>query len=428
MTSTSSVGLAHPTDRSYDGGTGLATKASSARRTHAPRDAARIRVLFCVDNLQVGGTELNAVRVAEQMDRDRCALSVACLQTDGPLLERYRAANVEVHVFPISSLYGVGTVRQLVRFAALIRREQIDIVHAHDLYSNIFATLGGRMARVSGIVTSRRWWAEAGKESLYRVNRVAYRLADRVLANSPRVGNRLVEEGVPADRVAVVPNLVAPRAFSEPSAAELRSLREALGLRLEAVTIGIVANLRPVKDHATLLRAVSRLDPATTPFELVLIGDGECRPALEQLARDLGIADRVVFAGRRPPYPNWHHCFDISVLCSVSEGSSNSILEAMAAARPVVASAVGGNPDLVEDDVTGLLVPAGDPDRLAWSLRRLMRDTELRSRLGSAGRRKVASEYSPARAVSRLDRLYRDVLADGAGRRRDRSASPAMSD
>jgi glycosyltransferase involved in cell wall biosynthesis len=165
-----------------------------------------------------------------------------------------------------------------------------------------------------------------------------------------------------------------------------------------------------VKDHATLLQAAARLAPRWPELRVVLVGDGECRHALESVARTLGLERRVHFAGRLPNEPNLHHLFDVSVLCSVSEGFPNSIVEAMAAARPVVATNVGGVADAVTDGETGLLVPPSNPERLAATIDELLLDPARRRALGAAARERARSRYRAAAVVASLEALYDRLL------------------
>src|SRR5437773_12509235 len=146
-----------------------------------PRE--RTRVMFCIDNMQIGDTELNAVRTAERLDRARFDLSVICLQETGPLMARYEAAGIPVVPFPLNHLYGLNAVRQGLRLTALLKRRHVDIFHAHDFYSNIFGTTWARFAGTPVVIASRRWWAPPRRSQRF-ANRVASRLAYRVLANS----------------------------------------------------------------------------------------------------------------------------------------------------------------------------------------------------------------------------------------------------
>ena len=370
-----------------------------------------VRVVFCTDNLDIGGTELNAVRTAERLDPQRFKLSVVAFRADGVLRERYERAGIPVAALPMPNLYGTTAMAQGMKLAAQLRREQVDIVHCHDIYANIFGSLWATAARAPAVLVSRRWWHSARPRKLTVANRLAYRLADRVLVNSQAV-RRSVEsdEGVPANKITVVPNFVEAAAFDVPS--DVARLKADLGAGESAgPVIGIIARLAPVKDHATLLHAVRHLLGEWPALRVIIVGDGPERARLGRLAADLGIDPAVRFAGERPNRPNLHHAFDVSVLCSLSEGFPNSVIEAMAAARPVVATAVGGTPDAVVDAQSGLLVPAGDPRALAGALARLLRDPDLRTRLGAEARRRALADYGEFAVLARLEKLY-DNLVD----------------
>ena len=182
---------------------------------------------------------------------------------------------------------------------------------------------------------------------------------------------------------------------------------EGLGWR-EAV----FARLTPVKDHETLLRAVHLLLRRWPRLHLCLVGDGEIRGELEEIAAELDISDHVHFAGLQPNEPNLHHLFDISVLTSVSEGFPNALVEAMAASRPVVATAVGGNVDAVRQQ-TGFLIPPAAPTELASAIENLLADEALRMRMGAAARQTAMREYHATSVIPRLEQLYMNLARPG---------------
>ena len=375
-----------------------------------------IRVVYCIDNMKVGGTELNAVRTAERLDRSRFALSVVCIHQDGPLLARYKAAGIPVHPFPMSSLLGPQAAGQALRLIRLFRRERTDVVHSHDAYTSVFATMCARVAGVRGVIASRRSWHSPHLQGrILRANRVAYRFSDRVVGNSPSV-SRLVQEegGVPASRIVTIPNFLDPQSFEPLSEAARRALLEELAVPTDAFVVGIVARLSLVKDHATLLRALAELVPAIPNVHGVLVGDGPERDRIQALAGELGIEGRVHFAGERPQIPNLHGLFDVSVLCSTTEAFPNSVLEAMAVARPVVATDVGGTPDAVREGTTGLLVPPREPTRLARAIARLHAEPALRAKLGAAARSAAQSGYSAATVISQVEALYTSLAGRDA--------------
>ena len=370
-----------------------------------------IRVLFCVDNLGIGGTELNAVRTAEALDPARVRLTLALLGADGELRERYERLGIAIHRFPIGTLRGRRTVSEGRRFVQLLRAERIDVVHCHDMYSNVFGSVAGRLAGVGAVIVSRRWSNTLPDPALRTANGIAYRVGHRVLANSQAVAASLrADEGVAARRIAVVPNFVEEAAFETPGADAIAAGRAALGIRTGETVIGIVARLARVKDHASLLRAFAAVRQRIPSARLVLVGDGPERGALESLAAELEVAMAVIFAGTRPHRPNPHHLFDLSVLSSISEGFPNSVVEAMAAARPIVATRVGGTPDAIADGVTGILVPPQDPAALAAAMVRMLEHPAEAVQMGLAAREAARTSYSQAAVMARLLSLYEELV------------------
>ena len=379
------------------------------------RSARRVRVAFCIDGMGIGGTELNALRTAERLDSSRFHVSVICLQQHGPLLARYQELGISVLPLPLRRLHGLTALRQGVRLARYLSTEQVDIVHSHDAYNNIFSTAWARMARTPVIIASRRWWDGLPRKALGVVNRYAYRFADCVIANSTRVGKLLVsDDGVPADRVAVIPNFVSESAFEPLEDDQRARLLADLELPPGSLVIGCVAGLRPIKDHETLITAIASLRPRWPLLRLVLVGDGDARPSLERLVRQLCLGDIVRFAGVRPHEPNLHHLFDISVLSSLSEAFPNTIVEAMAAGRPVVATRVGGVMDAVVEGETGALVPARQPGDLAGAIETLLLNPELRRAMGDAAQRRARAQFHATSVLASLESLYDRLLVSRA--------------
>ncbi len=388
----------------------LGDDAQGLRRI-APKE--RTRVVICLGSMGVGGTELAALRTAEYLDSSQFRVTVVSLQAEGPLKQRLEASGIPLATFPINSLRGWRTIQQAIRLSRYLRRERAQIFHSQDLYGNIVGVPAARLAGIPAVLASRRWWQGTPRRGQGVVNRLCYAFAHHIVTNSFQVAKRLSDgEGVHPDRLTVIPNFVEERAFTPPPPAQRLRLLSALGLPEDAFLVGIVANLRPVKDHASLLRAAAILLPRCPSLHLALVGDGECRSGLEALARELEIGERVHFLGYQPNEPNLHHLFDVSVLCSLSEALSNSILEAMAAARPVVATATGGNKDAVVHGVTGLLVPPARPDRLAAAIEALLIDVRLRQRLGEAGQRRARQLYNSSAVISAVERLYESLLQE----------------
>lgn len=370
----------------------------------------RIRVVQVLDNLNTGGTELNAVRTAERLDRARFDVSFLCLQPDGPLRARLDNAGIPVTAIPIRGLGTASAFRRGFQIRSLVRQRRVHVVHAHDPYANVLAVPWVRLAGCGAVIASHRWWKDVHRPSVRAANRVAYRFAHRVLANSPSVGEWVVQqEGVPRERLVVIPNFVDDAAFQLPDESRLATLRQQLGVKQGDLTVGVVANLYPVKNQAMLIRATARLAAAWPALRVVLVGEGEERESLTALARMLGVSDRVLMPGRIAHEPALARMFDAAVLTSREEGFPNWVVEAMAAGRPVVATNVGGVPDAVVEGETGVLVPSGDDQRLADALDRLLRDPQLRDRLGNAGTTRARSLYHVSGVIRSLENLYHQL-------------------
>jgi glycosyltransferase involved in cell wall biosynthesis len=392
-----------------------AGRASDAapEESRARVEAARppVHVVFSIDTMSVGGTEMNAVRTAERLDRKRFRLTVVTLRGEGPLSARYEAIGVPVVRFPIYSLYSAATIRQSVRLARFLRRERVSVVHCHDQYSNLFSAISARIAGVPVVIASKRWLHSPLR---YRItNGIGYRVATRVLVNSEAVAQSLRSaDRIARRRVVILPNFVDEAAFDPPTnGARLQWKRE---LRLEdgAPVVGIIASLQRIKDHATLLRAARVLVSRWPRLVVVIVGVGPLLDELRALAVQLGIEDGVRFAGLRPQTPSFHHLFDISVLCSVSEGFPNSLVETMAASRPIVATSVGGIRDAVRDGEHGLLVPPGDHAKLAEAIGSLLDDPARANAMGRAGARRVREDFNARVVIDSLEHLYDDLLAE----------------
>jgi glycosyltransferase involved in cell wall biosynthesis len=360
--------------------------------------------------MRIGGTELNALRTAERLSRERFELSVVCLSEVGPLRDRYRAANIPVREFALHSLYGPHAIWQGLRLGAYLRREGVQILHTHDVYSNIFGAVWGRLFGIPVVIASRRWWDHVPRRVHAAGNRLSYRFSHTILANTDAVASLVTQtEHVDPRRIIVVPNFVDDAMF-ETGGDVIRRLRQELSSTSDGLLIGSVSRLHPVKDLASLVQAVALLAPKWPAVRLVLVGDGECRASLQAQADALGIARLVHFAGMRQQPPNMHAALDISVCCSLSEGFPNAVVEAMAAGRPVVATRVGGIPDAVQDGVTGLLVPPRDPAALAAALDSLLADRARREAMGAAGRSRAQTRYSEAHVVALLSDAYERLV------------------
>jgi glycosyltransferase involved in cell wall biosynthesis len=370
----------------------------------------RLRITFVIDKLHRAGAQVHLGQLVSGLDPRAFEPRVVCLLGDGPVADELRERGVPVEVLGLGRLYAPRALLAAARSARRWRR-RVDVVHAYLVSANIFGTLAGRLAGVGAVVTSRRdtGFSRNGRLRLVE-ERVVNPMVDRVVANSTAVASAAERErGLRAGQVVTIPNGVDLARFdpaSHPRAAARAWARRELGLGEDETVIGAIGSLSAVKRHGDLLQAASLLLARRPRTRVVLVGEGPLRESLAAQARLLGIAERVLFAGVRADVAPWLALFDVFVLPSLTEGLSNVLLEAMAMARPIVATAVGGNLDLVRDGENGRLVPAADPAALSAAVAGLLDDPERALLCGRAARRSVETEFSLQRMVGRYQDLY----------------------
>ena len=376
-----------------------------------PQGLARRRVMLFTDSFEHGGTERQFVTTLQLLDPQRFDVRVGCLKRRGPFLAQAESLGLPIHEFPIRSLYGSRTFALCWRLIRLLREEKIELVHTFDFYTNVFAGVAARLAGVPALLISRREMGD-GRSKLQRLAiRACAFLADGVVANSRAAGTWLTGRAakVPG-RLAIVPNCTDGALF-HPNAIPQQAAQE-LGLPNASLRIGILAVLRPEKDVATFLRAATLVAHEVDSVQFVVIGDGQERDRLQKLASELGLGGQVTFLGDRSDIPELLAALDIVVLCSVTtESFPNAILEAMAAARPVVATPVGGVPEVVIHGETGWLVPLRDPQAMARRLIELAKSPSLRRAMGQAGRARAVQEFNRTHVKESLEKYYDEVLA-----------------
>jgi len=346
----------------------------------------------------------------EAIDRRHWRPTLLIDDAEGVEPLRERAESLGVAVMSVRPMpLGLSGAGRVPAFARLLRRERPDVFHAHMSSPvackwALAAAVGARVPAILGTVQVGEY--EPPDRSAYRQLRLLARGVGRYLAVSRAIATELVE-GLdwPAGKVEVVHNAVAVERFDVPVPAGLRG--ELAG---DAPLVLTPARLDLQKGHDTLLTAVAEVPEAV----FVLAGEGPERARLEGLAERLGVADRVRFLGRRTDVPELLAACDVFVLPSLYEGSSLAVLEAMAARRPVVSSAIAGTDELIEDGRDGLLVAPGDAPALAAALRRLLADAGLRAAFAAAGRRRVEAEFTRERMAERVTGVYEELLGSGS--------------
>jgi len=351
-----------------------------------------------------GGAETVVASVAAGLDASRYR-SIVCLFRDGWLRGRCEQVGLETHIVPIAGMFDVRWLRQ---FSRLVRDHDVELIHAHEFGANVYGTLAGRLARVPVIATvhGRSYYAD-------RVHRrAAYRVVGRaatMIAVSEDIKRFVVEQtGVPSRRVRVVYNGIgAPGPVSPATQAGLRAELEISDGQRVVVVVG---SLYDVKGHRYLLEAAPTVLAACPSTVFLIAGRGEREAALREQAKSLGVDARVRFLGFRRDVRALLAISDVFAQPSLSEGLSIAILEAMASARPVVTTRVGGNPELMADGETGLLVEPADAGGLASAMIRLLSNPAEARRLGENGSSRVKARFTIGATVREYEAIYDTAL------------------
>jgi len=369
-----------------------------------------VRVLFVVGNFVAGGAERHLLELWSRIDRTRFAVEIACFRNEGQFRSEVEALGWPIHELGVTRrIYDPAGVRGLLRLVRLTRTFRPDVIHGYLFGPDVFAALAGRLCGVRAVVVAKRNLDAFDTPRQAALARFAHRTATHVTAVSEAVARSAVALGVPRERITVIPNGVDARRFAGPAAA---GAREAMGGNGAAPLVGSVGCLAARKDYATLLESLCLLAGRGLGFHAALVGDGPERAALEARARVLGLGDRVRFLGERPDVEALLPAMDVFVLSSREEGIPNALLEAMAAGRPAIATAVGGTPEVLRDGVTGWIVPAGAPEPLARALEEAMTQPEEAARRGAAARR-AAQESMSIEAMVRRHEAFYEAVAHG---------------
>jgi len=352
-----------------------------------------------IDELDIGGTEQQILELVRRLPRDRYTPLVCCFR-HGRKAAEIEALGVRVVHLPKRRTFDPGFLYRLYRLMGL---ERIDIVHTFLIGGNLWGRLAALAAGVPVLVASERnvdVWESPVKRA---IGRVLAGCTGSVVANAEAVRNYLITRGANPARVITIRNGVDLSRFERPI--DIAAVRRACGIAPEHFLATVVARLEPQKGHETVIEATDRLRDRYPNFRVLFVGGGSYENHLREIVARRGLTDRVVFAGFRTDAPDLLRATDVSVLTSTREGLSNTLLESLAAGRPVIASRVGGNAEVVAPAV-GILVPPGDPTALTDALGRLLADPAAAARMGAQGAEHVRRHFSVNRMVADTVALY----------------------
>jgi glycosyltransferase involved in cell wall biosynthesis len=369
-------------------------------------------VLQIVHGFLEGGSERQMIQMVTLLhESGDFNVHVASLSAGGVLRSQIERLQIPVIDFPLTSFYDANMIRQTRRFVSYLKRNQIDIVHSHDFYSNIFGIGGSALAGIRGRIASRRETTGTRSRSQKTVERSSFRLAHAVVANATAVKDQLIEEGVRSSKITIIYNGIDLTRFLQNGDAGEALHRLNLTTIRGRPTITMVANFEyKIKDHPMLLRAAQRVKREVPEAIFVIAGEGELREETQKIAKELGVSESCLFIGRCASVPDLLAASDICVLSSQAEGFSNSILEYMAAGRAVVATNVGGASEAIVEGETGYLVQSGDDGAMAERIISLLRDPDRRRAMGISGRRLVEQRFSCENRLTTTTALYQKFL------------------
>ena len=375
------------------------------------------RILKVVPTLMCGGTENQFMALTRQLDRERFDIEFACLRRWGPFVDEITERGIPLSVYNVTTFRSLQAIAEQARLARHIARKKIQIVHAYNFYGNVFAVPPARLV-APVVIASIRDCAPYLTSMQKRVQRYACQFADCILVNAEAVKQWLVSEGYNESKIVVIRNGVDTSKFGE--AADPARVRRELGVPDGVPLVLVVSRLTRFKGLEQMIEAAAILKNQGTSARVVIVG--ETAPSekayLERLKRHADehrVADRVIFAGLRSDVPALLSAADVSVMPSLNEALSNVLLESMAAGAPTVATRVGGTPEALIHEETGLLVPPGEARALAAAIVRLLEDRSAAARLGRSARQFVHSRFSVDQMVRATEQLYTSLLARKQG-------------
>lgn len=364
----------------------------------------RVRILHVFYRMSTGGTELALKNVAAGLDPERFEHIICTIAPMAPTEDVSGIRYVSLH------RTGLKTGFLLPQLLQLFRRERPDVVHSRN-WGAIEAVPAAKLAGIRRVIHSEHgrdihtMHGDPLRRRLFR--RMCYSMANEIVAVSPELAQHYAAQlGIRGERFKVIPNGVNTTKFCPQDEARFR-FRQRLGISGQTVVLGTLARLDPVKDHQTLLRASARAIQAGAPLHVVIVGDGPEKRRLIELTGSIpALQGHVSFVAETRQPEDCLNGFDVFALTSLSEGMSNTLLEAMATALPCIATRVGSNPDLVQEDETGFLSAAGDVEKIAQHIGGLAADAQLRREMGLRGRSRVESEFNLRKMVESYSRLY----------------------
>ena len=362
----------------------------------------RIRVIHLLHQLGIGGAENGVVNLVNHIDRKRFATAICAFSKYDFYPERVNEDKTKI--------YNIGKTKGNdptipIKLTKIFREWRPHIVHTHAWGTLCEGVMAAKLAKIPVVIHGEHGTIQGKKANVF-IQRLFWRLTDQVLSVSKNHKDKLLETiGFPKHKIMVLANGVDARRFYKQKEYSATGNGNHLP-ETKDIIIGTVGRLESVKNQALLIRSFADLLKRFSGVKLWIVGGGELKEQLENLAGSMGASSDIVFLGKRDDIPELLNQMDIFVLPSISEGMSNTILEAMSSGLPVVACRVGGNPELVKDGVTGFLVPSKNKEAMGRAMALLAENEEKRKIMGAAARKRIENQFSLTVMVKRYEQLY----------------------
>jgi glycosyltransferase involved in cell wall biosynthesis len=370
----------------------------------------QLRLLAIIEAYSITGPAKNLLEFARRAAAHNVLTTIATFTRDRPdnqFTQAVRAEGIAMETIPERGAFDPAVFPSLRSLAARVRP---DVIQTHAVKSHFLARMAGLPELAPWVAFHHGYtWPSLKARAYNQLDRWSLRSANKVLTVSAPFRGQLAAFGVRPERIEIIHNAIpaewGARACQPEEAARLRT---SMGIPGNRKVILIVGRLSSEKDHLTLLEAVGRLRSMVAPH-LVIVGDGPEKPRIEERVRQLGLGEYVTFTGQRSSAEPWYGIADVAVLSSLTEGSPNALLEAMATNVPVVASAVGGVPEIVTHEESALLIDPGNAESMSAAIARLLTEPELAERLQKRSRELILQRHQPEARTQRLVSIYRSL-------------------
>lgn len=372
----------------------------------------KIRVMHVMQSLEIGGLENGVVNLVNNMDPAVFDFYICCIRREGVLKSRLKN---EVKVICMNEKEGFH-LSSAVNFAKLCKEYKIDIVHTHGWAGGLYTgVVGGKISGVPVIINGEHGVFYLEKKSRFLAQKILFGMTDKIIPVSNDLKNDILTHfKIKSDKINAILNGVNIDKF-KPDIEAGSKIRKELGINENDIVIGSVGRLEPVKDYQSLIKAAEKISNKIPGMKIVFVGDGSIKDELKQLSESTGLKNNIIFTGARNDISAVLNIFDIFVLCSIDEGLSNTILEAMAVGKPVIATRVGGNVELVREGETGCFVPVQNADSLSNEILKLAQDKELRMKMGRAARSVIENEFSLPKMMKNYEEAYKQLFYKKTG-------------